>query len=126
MKKNETWELVSQPLNKDVIGVKWIYKTKWNPNGSILKHKVRLVVKGYVQQFGVDYNETFAPVARMDTIRALVSLATEKGWEILQLDVKSAFLNGVLEEKVYVNQPEGFEKEEGKVYKLKKALYGLK
>lgn len=74
-----SWELVSQHANKDIIGVKWIYKTKLNPNSSILKHKVRLVVKGYVQQFGVDYNETFTPVARIDTVRALVSLVAQKG-----------------------------------------------
>ncbi|KAI5312594.1 hypothetical protein L3X38_041767 [Prunus dulcis] len=92
------------------------------------KHKARLVAKGYSQKPGIDYNETFAPVARLDTIRTLIALAAQKDWKLFQLDVKSAFLNGVLDEEVYVEQPEGFElKNAGhKVYKLRKALYGLK
>lgn len=101
---------------------------KLNSDGSIQKHKARLVVKGYSQQYGVDYNETFAPVARLDTIRVLIALATRKKWKIHQLDVKSAFLNKYLEEEIYMDQPQGFEIEgqEDKVLKLKKALYGLK
>mgnify|MGYP001791670327 CR=1 FL=1 len=126
IEKNETWELVDPPSNKDVIGVKWVYKTKLNPDGSIQKHKARLVAKGYAQIPGVDYTETFAPVARMDTIRALIALAAQKKWKIYQLDVKSAFLNGELKDEIYVEQPEGFLQEEGKVLRLKKALYGLK
>lgn len=126
IEKNDTWELVSCPDSKEVIGVKWIFKRKLNSDGSLNKCKARLVAKGYSQQPGIDYNETFAPVARLDTIRTLVALAAQKSWKIFQLDVKSAFLNGVLEEEVYVDQPEGFEREEGKVLRLKKALYGLK
>uniref|UniRef100_A0A6N2K750 Integrase catalytic domain-containing protein n=1 Tax=Salix viminalis TaxID=40686 RepID=A0A6N2K750_SALVM len=115
IEKNSTWEL-------------WVFKTKLNLDGTIHKHKARLVAKGYAQKPGVDYNETFAPVARLDTIRTLIALASQKGWKLFQLDVKSAFLNGVLEEEVYVEQPQGFlvKKAESKVYKLKKALYGLK
>ncbi|KAJ6715423.1 hypothetical protein OIU85_026875 [Salix viminalis] len=126
--KNETWELVERPVEKPVIGVKWVYKTKLNLDGTIQKYKARLVAKGYAQKPGVDYNETFAPVARLDTIRTLIALSAQKEWRLFQLDVKSAFLNGVLKEEVYVEQPEGFEvKNAGhKVYKLKKALYGLK
>ena len=126
--KNETWELVDRPQDKDTIGVKWVYKTKLNADGSIQKHKARLVAKGYSQQYGVDYNETFAPVARLDTIRALIALAAQKKWKIFQLDVKSAFLNGYLEEEIYVEQPQGFvaQGQEDKVLRLKKALYGLK
>ncbi|XP_071694431.1 uncharacterized protein [Rutidosis leptorrhynchoides] len=92
------------------------------------KHKARLVAKGYSQQPGVDYTETFAPVARLDTIQALVALAAQRMWKIYQLDVKSAFLNGFLEEEIYVEQPQGFIKKgkEDQVLKLKKALYGLK
>ncbi|CAL8999646.1 unnamed protein product [Prunus brigantina] len=91
-------------------------------------HKAGLVAKGYAQKPGIDYNETFAPVARLDTIRTLIALAAKNSWKMYQLDVKSAFMNGVLQEKVYVEQPDGFivQGEEDKVYKLHKALYGLK
>ncbi|CAL8154967.1 unnamed protein product [Prunus armeniaca] len=128
IEKNETWELVDRPSDKHVIGVKCVYKTKLNLDGSIQKHKARLVVKGYAQKPGIDFNETFAPVARLDTIRTLIALAAQKGWKLYQLDVKSAFLNGVLKEEVYVDQSDGFvtTNYEDKVYKLKKALYGLK
>lgn len=124
VKKNKTWELVDRPQNRKVIGVKWVYRTKLNADGSINKHKARLVVKGYAQIFGVDYSDTFAPVARLDTIRLLLAVAAQKKWKVYQLDVKSAFLQG----EIYVEQPEGYVKEgeEDKVYLLKKALYGLK
>ena len=128
IEKNQTWELVPRPQHKNVIGVKWVFRTKLNANGSINKHKARLVVKGYAQMFGVDFSETFAPVARLDTIRLVLALAAQKGWKVFQLDVKSAFLNGYLQEEIYVEQPEGFsiKGHEDKVYLLKKALYGLK
>ncbi|KAM2687700.1 hypothetical protein EV2_010439 [Malus domestica] len=128
IEKNSTWELVDRPSSKPVVGVKWVYKTKLNLDGSIQKHKARLVAKGYTQKLGIDFNETFAQVARLDTIRTLIALAAQKGWKLWQLDVKSAFLNGVLEEEVYVDQPDGFviKGAEDKVYRLRKALYGLK
>ncbi|KAM1198763.1 hypothetical protein FF2_010062 [Malus domestica] len=128
IEKNSTWELVDRPSSKPVVGVKWVYKTKLNLDGSIQKHKARLVAKGYTQKPGIDFIETFAPVARLDTIRTLIALAAQKGWKLWQLDVKSAFLNGVLEEEVYVDQPDGFviKGAEDKVYRLRKALYGLK
>ncbi|KAM1461179.1 hypothetical protein ACFX11_045561 [Malus domestica] len=128
IEKNNTWELVDRPFDKPIIGVKWVYKTKLNLDGSVQKNKARLVAKGYSQKPGIDYNETFAPVARLDTIRTLIALAAQKEWNLYQLDVKSAFLNGTLKEEVYVEQPQGFvkESEETKVYKLNKALYGLK
>ncbi|KAI5333988.1 hypothetical protein L3X38_024121 [Prunus dulcis] len=128
IEKNNTWELVERPADKPVIGVKWVFKTKLNLDGTVQKHKARLVAKGYSQKPGIDYNETFAPVARLDTIRTLIALAAQKGWKLFQLNVKSAFLNGVLDEEVYVEQPEGFELENAghKVHKLRKALYGLK
>ena len=93
-----------------------------------MKYKARLVAKGYVQRQGVNYEEVFAPVARLETVRLLLALAAQEDWKVHHMDVKSAFLNGDLTEEVYVEQPVGYEKkdEEGKVYKLKKALYGLK
>ncbi|KAL0318302.1 UNVERIFIED_CONTAM: Retrovirus-related Pol polyprotein from transposon RE2 [Sesamum angustifolium] len=128
IEKNNTWELADRPKDKEVIGVKWIYKTKLNADGSIQKHKARLVAKGYSQLPGIDYTETFAPVARLDTIRALIAIAANKKWKIYQMDVKSAFLNGYIDEEIYVEQPQGFiaKGSEEKVLRLKKALYGLK
>ncbi|KAM1775099.1 hypothetical protein ACFX12_044389 [Malus domestica] len=128
IEKNDTWELVNRPSEKPVIGVKWVYKVKLNLDGFVQKNKPRLVAKGYSQKPGVDFNETFAPVARLDTIRTLIALTAKKGWKLHQLDVKSAFLNGVLEDEVFVEQPQGFTSQEfpEKVYKLRKALYGLK
>ncbi|GLU17722.1 hypothetical protein SLE2022_340780 [Rubroshorea leprosula] len=126
--KNATWKLVDRPTNKNVLGVKWVYKVKLNSDGSLNKCKARLVVKGYSQLAGIDFTETFAPVARFDTIRLLFAMAAQKSWLIYQLDVKSAFLNGELKEEIYVEQPDGYVKKgaEHKVYLLKKALYGLK
>ena len=107
IEKNATWDLVNRPSDKPIIGVKWVFKTKLNLDGTVQKHKARLVAKGYAQKPGVDYNETFAPVARLDTIRTLIALAAQKSWKLYQLDVKSAFLNGVLEEEVYVENQMG-------------------
>jgi len=105
-----------------------VFKTKLNLNGYINKHKARLVAKGYRQKEGEDFTEVYAPVSRLETVRLIISLAAQNNWKLFQMDVKSAFLNGVLNEEVYVDQPPGFVKkgEENKVYKLKKALYGLK
>ncbi|CAA7042014.1 unnamed protein product [Microthlaspi erraticum] len=128
IEKNKTWSLVDLPNGAKAIGLKWVFKIKRNSDGSINKYKSRLVAKGYVQRHGVDFDEVFAPVARMETIRFIIALAASKGWEVHHLDVKTAFLHGELKEEVYVSQPEGFEVEgsESKVYKLHKALYGLK
>nr|GEV01064.1 retrovirus-related Pol polyprotein from transposon TNT 1-94 [Tanacetum cinerariifolium] len=129
IKKNNTWKLVDFPEGKNAIGVKWIYKTKFQPpDGSIYKHKARLVVKGYSQIACIDFGDTFAPVARHDTIKLLIAIVAQRNWKIHHLDVKSAFLNGELEEEVYVKQHEGFEVvgQDEKVYRLYKALYGLK
>jgi hypothetical protein len=108
--------------------VKWIFKVKLNPDGSISKHKARLVARGFLQKYGVDYNEVFALVARLETVRLVVALASSKKWSLFHLDVKFAFLNGSLEEDVYITQPPLFEvkRKEQMVYKLHKALYGLK
>ena len=128
IERNRTWDLVELPYGKTVIGLKWIYKTKYNADGSIQKHKARLVAKGYAQQQGIDFFETFSPVARSETVRIILALAAHKKWDVFQFDVQSAFLNGELDQEVYVEQPQGFVVGgmENKVYKLKKALYGLK
>ena len=128
IERNKTWKLVDPPKGCKPIGVKWVFKKKMNAQGKIEKYKARLVAKGYRQKEGIDYEEVFAPVARMETIRLLLSKAAQKRWPIYQMDVKSAFLNGVLKEEVYVEQPPGFVKtgKENKVLKLEKALYGLK
>ncbi|KAD4983048.1 hypothetical protein E3N88_19719 [Mikania micrantha] len=128
LRRNQTWELTSLPAGKKAVGVKWTFKTKIGPDGEITRYKARLVAKGYSQVEGIDYTETFAPVSRFETIRVIIAIAAHRGWELHQLDVKTAFLNGDLDEEIYVDQPEGFEVKgsEIKVYKLRKALYGLK
>ena len=108
--KNQTWELVQLFENKVPIGRKWLYKSKFKADGRIDKLKARLVAKGYPQQEGIYYEDTFALVAKLNTIRVLISLATKRNWNIHQLDVKFAFLNGYLKEEVYLVQPEGFVK----------------
>jgi hypothetical protein len=109
IEKNKTWDLVDFPSHKKSIGVKWVYKTKLNEKGQIEKHKARLVAKGFSQQPGTDYSETFAPVARLDTVRTLLAIAAQHKWKVYQMDVKSTFLNGFLDEEVYVDHPPGFE-----------------
>lgn len=108
--------------------MKWVYKAKKNEKGEVERYKARLVAKGYSQHAGIDYGEVFAPVARLETIRLLISLAAHNKWKIYQMDVKSAFLNGLLKEELYVEQPLGYvvKGHEDKVLRLKKALYGLK
>lgn len=128
IRKNRTWDLVTLPPHKKPIAVKWVYKVKRRPDGTVAKYKARLVAKGFLQKEGLDYHDVFAPVARIETIRLVVAIASSKGWTLHQLDVKSAFLNGPIEEEIYVNQPPGLEEAGAntKVYKLNKALYGLK
>lgn len=128
IEKNSTWELVEAPEGKNIIGLKWVFRTKYNADGSIQKHKARLVAKGYSQQQGMDFEETFSPVARFETVRVILSLAAQLQLPVYQFDVKSAFLNGELAEEVYVSQPQGFvvNGSDNKVYRLRKALYGLK
>ena len=119
--KNDTWELVDQPEQRKVIGTKWVWKTKYKADGSMEKYKVHLVAQGFSQVEGFDFQETFAPTARMTTIRVVLALAAHKKWPVFQMDVKSAFLNGYLKEEVYVAQPPGFEVsgQEYKVCRLK-------
>ena len=98
IEKNHTWDLIDILADKTTIWVKWFYKTKLNEKEELEKHKARLVAKGYAQKYGIDYDETFAPIARMDTIRAVLSIAAQNQWPVYQIDVKSDFLNGILEE----------------------------
>ena len=127
IEKNNTWDLVELPSGVKPIGLKWVFKIKRNADGLISKYKARLVAKGYVQRHRVDYDEVFAPVARIETIRLIIALEGSHGWEIHHIDVKTAFLHGELKEDVFVTRPKGFvvAGEENKVYKLKNALYGL-
>ncbi|WVZ53904.1 hypothetical protein U9M48_004791 [Paspalum notatum var. saurae] len=124
---NSTWELASLPTGHRAIGLKWVFKVKRDEAGNVIRHKARLVAKGYVQCAGIDFNEVFAPVARMESVRALLALAAHQGHKVHHMDVKSAFLNGELKEEVFVSQPPGFIStgNEHKVLRLCKALYGL-
>ncbi|GJU76489.1 retrovirus-related pol polyprotein from transposon TNT 1-94 [Tanacetum coccineum] len=124
----EVWELVPPPDKAFVITLKWIYKVKLDELGGILKNKARLVARGYRQEEGIDFEESFAPVARLEAIRIFLAFAAHMNMVVYQMDVKTAFLNGNLREEVYVSQPDGFVDPDkpNYVYKLKKALYGLK
>jgi len=128
LQKNKTWELVPLPRGKRVVGCKWVFTVKQNPKGEVDRYKARLVAKSYSQTYGIDYDETFAPVAKMGTVRTLISCAVNFGWPLHQMDVKNAFLHGDLQEEVYMESPPGFANSQtvGKVCKLKKSLYGLK
>ncbi|KAK1651263.1 hypothetical protein QYE76_069068 [Lolium multiflorum] len=124
--QNETWHLVPTTHGQNVIDCKWVYKIKRKADGTVDRYKARLVAKGFKQRYGIDYEDTFSPVVKAATIRLVLSLAVSQGWNLRQLDVKNAFLHGVLEEEVYMRQPPGYETRVGHVCKLDKALYGLK
>ncbi|KAJ9566372.1 hypothetical protein OSB04_002338 [Centaurea solstitialis] len=126
--RNKVWKLVPKPYLKTIIGTKWIFKNKMDELGTVVRNKARLVAQGYRQEEGIDYDETFAPVARLEAIRIFLAHAAFLNIKVYQMDVKSAFLNGKLSEEVYVKQPPGFEDPHHPdyVYKLDKALYGLK
>nr|GFB10891.1 retrovirus-related Pol polyprotein from transposon TNT 1-94 [Tanacetum cinerariifolium] len=124
----EVWELVPRPDKVMVITLKWIYKVKIDELGGILKNKARLVARGYRQEEGIDFEESFTPVARLDAILIFLAFAAHMNVIVYQMDVKTAFINGIMQEEVYVNQPDGFVDTDNPnhVYKLNKALYGLK
>jgi hypothetical protein len=105
VEKNRTWELADLPRGHSVITLKWVFKLKMDEAGAIVKHKARLVARGFVQREGIDFDDTFTPVARMESVRLLFALASQEGWRVHHMDVMPAFLNGDLKEEVYVHQP---------------------
>ncbi|GKB05513.1 putative ribonuclease H-like domain-containing protein [Tanacetum coccineum] len=126
-KLQEVWTLVDLPNGKRAIGSKWVFRNKKDERGIVIRNKARLVAQGYTQEEGIDYDEVFAPVARIEAIRLFLAYASFKDFVVYQMDVKSAFLYGKIEEEVYVCQPPGFEDPDfpDRVYKVEKALYGL-
>jgi hypothetical protein len=128
LKLNQTWELVPRPPATNVVGSKWVFRTKYHLDGSIDRLKARLVAKGYTQLYGLDFNDTFSPVVRASTVRIVLSIAVSHGWNMRQLDMKNAFLHGLLQEQVYMEQPPSYadSSHPDHVCRLKKAIYGLK
>ena len=126
--KNEVWDLVKLSKDRRAVGNKWVFKLKVGSNGSVEGHKARLVAQGFSQKYGVDYDETFSPVVRFESLQTVIARAVQNGLMLHQMDVTTAFLNGELEEEVYMRQPEGFavKGQEDLVCKLKRSIYGLK
>jgi hypothetical protein len=123
---NHTWDLVHKPAGIPIVGCRWVFTVKQNLDGTVNRLKPRLVAKGFTQTYGLDYTETFSPVAKLNSIRIIISLAANLDWPLHQLDVKNAFLHGDLNETVYMAQPPGFESKGECVCHLKKSIYGLK
>jgi hypothetical protein len=128
MSKNQVWTLVDPPSNRNAVECKWFFKKKMDTDGNVTVYKARLVAKGFRQVQGVDYDETFSPVAMFITIQILLAIAAFYDYEIWQMDFKTAFLNGNIDEELYMMQPEGFvdPKDADKVCKLQRSIYGLK
>jgi hypothetical protein len=128
VEKNRTWELTDLPRGHRTIILKWVFKLKRDEVGVIIKHKAHLVARGFLQREGIDFDDAFAPMVRMESVRLLLALAAQEGWRVHHMDVKSTFLNSDLKEEVYVHQPLGFAipDKEGKVMRLHKVLYGLR
>ena len=125
---NDVWDLVELPKDRKAVGSKWVFKLKVGADSLVERHKARLVAQGFSQKYGLDYDETFSPVVRCESLRTVIALAMQNGLKLHQMDVTTAFLNGKLQEEVYMKQPEGFvvKSQEGLVCKLKRSIYGLK
>jgi hypothetical protein len=125
--ENDTWELATLPAGHRPIGLKWIFKVKRDEKGVVQKHKARLVAKVFMQRHGIDYDKVYAPVAHLESVRLILAFAGHSGWPVHHMDVKTVFLDGELDDEVYVSQLPGFEAPDssGKVLRLRKALYGL-
>jgi len=126
LQTNNTWDVVDLPKGKKAISCKWVDKTKLKSDGTLERLNARLVIRGFIQQYGIDYQDVFSPVVKMATIRTIMAFAGEKNWPMFQLDVKNAFLHGELEDEVYFQMPKGIPNPANKVYRLRKSLYGLK
>lgn len=128
LNRNHTWTLTTLPRGRSPVDCRWIYKLKYRVDGSIERYKARLVAKGFSQRPGIDYDQTFSPVVKYDSLRTILSVTAAEDLELYQLDVTTAFLHGVLKEEVYLRQPEGhvIPGQETQVYRLHKSLYGLK
>jgi len=125
LEKTHNWDLVDLPPKKTLVGCKWVYKIKTRSDGTIERYKARLVAKGYTQEYGIDCEETFAPIARLTSVCSLSAIVAARKWKLFQMDVKNTFLHGDLTEEVYMLPPLGYHAPH-KVCKLQKALYGLK
>lgn len=124
---NDTWELVELPPNRKAIGCKWLFKSKRDENGNVVRHKARLVAQGFTQKFGVDFDEVFAPVAKQVSLRTLLTIASRRGMIVKHVDAKAAYLHGILDETIYMKQPDMYHTGGANVVcRLKRSIYGLK
>ena len=126
LRKNHTWDMVDLLPSQSVVGCRWVYKIKTKANGFVEQYKARLVAKSFTQEYGIDYEETFAPVACLTSVRCLITVAIVRHWPLYQMDVKNAFLNGDLHEEVYMQPPPSYSHSGSQVCRLRRALYGLK
>ena len=127
LKVNHTWDVVPCPPSIKPIGCKWVYSIKLHSDGTLARYKARLVALGNRQEYGIDYDETFAPVAKMTTVRTILAIAASRSWPLYQMDVKNAFLHGDLKEEVHMRLPQGYDTtSKNEVARLRRSLYGLK
>ena len=128
LQENDVWDLVELPPGRKTVGSKWVFKKKTGADGTVERFKARLVAQGFTQKYGMDYDKTFCPVVRQESLRVLIALSVGSGLKLHQVDVTTAFLNGTLEEEVFMRRPDGFVKKgsENLVFRLKKSIYGLK